>query len=66
MSSSAGASVKPLREVVRSEYFGACRYTGYVDRSIRLHLSCGHEVTRKASAGIPKRAGCYECWRDRK
>ncbi len=46
------------------EYFGACRYTGYLDKSIRLFLECGHEQTRKASGGVPKKARCRECERD--
>ena len=54
-----------MRDVASHEYVGACRYTGYVAKSVRLHLSCGHEMVRKASAGIPRRAKCYECTRDR-
>lgn len=52
---------KPLRKVLRAAYEGACRYTGYEAITIRLWLECGHETTRKASQGIPSRAGCYEC-----
>jgi hypothetical protein len=52
-----------LKKVLTHEYVGACRYTGYLDKSIRLHLECGHEMTRKASAGAPQRARCYECER---
>jgi hypothetical protein len=52
-----------LRRVIKSEYVGACRYTGYVARSIRLTLACGHEQVRKASAGIPMKAKCPECAR---
>ena len=46
------------------EYFGACRYTGYIDKSIRLFLECGHEQTRKASQGVPQKARCRDCERD--
>lgn len=52
-----------LQDVQEIEYVGACRYTGYIARSISLKLACGHEVTRKASQGIPKRARCAECER---
>lgn len=52
-----------LRAVRDIEYTGACRYTGYVAKSIRLHLECGHELYRKASQGIPARARCRECER---
>jgi hypothetical protein len=52
----------PILQPIKSfDYVGACRYTGYVARSIRLTLKCGHEQTRKASAGVPKRAQCKEC-----
>ncbi len=55
-----------LQSVTDFEYVGACRYTGYEAKSIRLTLACGHEQAfRKASAGIPKRARCRECERDR-
>ena len=51
-----------LRKVVGYEWCGACRYTGYEDKSIRLVLDCGHpQAARKASdfrRGIPKRAHC--------
>ena len=52
---------KPLKEVIRHEYEGACRYTGYNNNRIRLFLSCGHETTRKQSQGVPQKAACYEC-----
>lgn len=52
-----------LRAVRNHEYVGACRYTGYIDKSIRLHLECGHEQARKASQGVPARARCIECER---
>lgn len=55
---------KPVYQpVVRTEYVGACRYTGYIDRSIRFYLACGHEVTRKASQGTPTRIKCRDCGR---
>lgn len=50
-----------LQTVVKFEYTGACRYTGYVARSIKLTLKCGHETFRKASAGVPLKARCKEC-----
>jgi hypothetical protein len=51
----------PSRWVIDHEYVGACRYTGYQPKSIRLKLECGHKVVRKASAGVPRRAQCPEC-----
>jgi hypothetical protein len=50
-----------LRAVKSFEYVGACRYTGYVHKSIRLYLECGHDQSRKASQGVPRRARCDEC-----
>lgn len=50
-----------LRRVTKYEWVGACRYTGYKAKSIRLTLECGHEVYRKASAGVPGKAKCREC-----
>lgn len=50
--------MQPVRTI---EYVGACRYTGYVDKSIRLTLDCGHEQYRKASAGVPEKARCRDC-----
>jgi len=44
---------------------GACRYTGYEHKSVRLVLSCGHEQVRKASAGVPARARCKDCEREK-
>jgi hypothetical protein len=52
-----------FRRVINSEWVGACRYTGYIAKSIRLTLECGHENYRKASQGIPQRAHCRECER---
>lgn len=49
--------------VVNIEYFGACRYTGYIDRSVWLILKCGHKLGRKASQRIPAKALCRECAR---
>jgi hypothetical protein len=52
----------PILQAVKNiDYIGACRYTGYIAQSIRLTLECGHEQTRKASAGVPKRARCKDC-----
>lgn len=53
-----------LRKVKDIEYVGACRYTGYIAKSIKLMLECGHEQYRKASQGVPSRAKCRECERD--
>lgn len=52
-----------FRPVKNFEYVGACRYTGYIARSIRLFLECGHEQVRKASQGIPRKARCRDCER---
>jgi hypothetical protein len=59
-----------LRTVDSFDYVGACRYTGYEHKSILLKLECGHELQRKASEGVPRRAHCRECkcvpvWRSR-
>ena len=53
-----------LRTVANFHYTGACRYTGYVAKSIRLELECGHEQVRKASAGVPGKARCRDCERE--
>jgi hypothetical protein len=56
-----------FRKVVKSEHVGASRYTGYIDKSIRLTLECGHDVTNKASSyegigkHIPEKARCRDC-----
>jgi hypothetical protein len=50
-----------LRMVVGYEFCGACRYTGYVDKSVELKLACGHVLYRKVSQGVPKKAKCREC-----
>jgi hypothetical protein len=50
-----------LQLVTEHEYCGACQYTGYIDKAIRLTLKCGHEQTRKASQGVPRRARCRDC-----
>jgi hypothetical protein len=50
-----------LRKVMNFDYVGACRYTGYNARSVRLTLECGHTTTRKASDGVPMRAKCRDC-----
>lgn len=52
-----------MRAVQSFEWTGACRYTGYVDKSVRLKLVCGHELVRKASQGVPQRAKCRDCAR---
>lgn len=56
----------PLRLVRTHEYVGGCRYTGYIDKSIRLKLVCGHEQVRKASQGVPHKARCRDCEREPK
>lgn len=56
-----------FQNVVNHDYVGACRYTGYENKSIRLKLECGHEIQDKASRFegkgkcIPKRARCRDC-----
>jgi len=53
-----------FRKVIDFNFVGACRYTGYRHRSIRLVLDCGHEQpSRKASMKIPRKARCRECER---
>jgi hypothetical protein len=52
-----------LRSVKYHEYTGACRYTGYVHKTIKLTLDCGHENYRKASQGVPMKARCRDCAR---
>lgn len=54
----------PLVKVVNHRFVGGCRYTGYVDKSIRLFLACGHDQQRKVSQGVPARARCVECERE--
>lgn len=54
-----------MRKVKKFDYVGACRYTGYQNKSIRLYLTCGHEIQRKASCGVPKRARCTDCEKGR-
>lgn len=50
------------QKVVSFNYVGACRYTGYIDKSIELILECGHgQPFRKASQGVPRTANCREC-----
>lgn len=52
-----------LKKVINFKFVGASRYTGYADKSIRLYLECGHDFSRKASHGVPKRARCRDCER---
>lgn len=49
------------RRVTGTELCGASRYTGYVDKSLKLHLSCGHYLIRKRSAYVPHTALCVTC-----
>ena len=51
----------PLVPVRRHEYTGACRYTGYQNKTIKLFLECGHMQFRKLSQGVPARARCSKC-----
>jgi hypothetical protein len=53
-----------LQPVTNIEYCGASRYTGYIDKSVRMTLACGHELYRKASQKVPERARCVVCERD--
>ena len=50
--------------VIDAVYMGANRYTGYVPKSIKLTLKCGHEQHRKASQGAPLKARCKDCERE--
>lgn len=50
--------------VTALEYVGASRYTGYIAKTARLTLACGHQLYRKASAPIPSKARCIECERN--
>lgn len=52
-----------FRIVTHFDYVGACRYTGYINKSIKLKLECGHEQRRKASGGVPRKARCKDCER---
>jgi hypothetical protein len=45
----------------KSEYVGACRYTGYVARSIQLTLECGHTHTRKRTNQFVAKHGDEKC-----
>jgi hypothetical protein len=50
-----------FQRVMDHEYTGAFRYTGYIARSIKLTLFCGHEQVRKASQGMPIKARYRDC-----
>ncbi len=52
-----------FERVTKIEHVGACRYTGYVARSLRLTLECGHQRTQKASQYVGQFARCRECER---
>lgn len=52
-----------FQSVAQHEYTGACRYTGYIAKTIKLTLQCGHEQFRKASQGVPAKARCRDCER---
>lgn len=58
-------------KVINYNYVGACRYTGYQNKAIKLKLECGHDyASRKASdfeghgKCIPKKVRCRDCERD--
>jgi hypothetical protein len=56
-------TARPMIPVSDFEYTGASRYTGYIHKTIKLMLTCGHQQYRKASAGVPRRAYCRDCAR---
>lgn len=47
-----------LHKVIKVESY---RYYKAHGDTLVLTLDCGHEVSRKASAGVPKRAVCPRC-----
>lgn len=53
-----------MRAVTNTDYVGACRYTGYIDKTARLTLDCGHQKYQKASQRVPQRTNCVECDRE--
>lgn len=57
-------SGKIRRKVIDVNYVGACRYTGYINKTAELVLECGHTLYRKASSGVPRMAQCRECMQD--
>jgi len=54
---------RPHRKVVES-YFSQSKYCKPGHGSTVLKLECGHEIARKASIRIPKKAHCYWCDRE--
>jgi hypothetical protein len=50
-----------MRKVVRVEFFGGNRYTGYQDRRARVFMECGHVRVRKANLVGSNTAKCPEC-----
>lgn len=50
-----------MKRVVDIEYVGGCRYTGYVDKTAKLILECGHTEYRKASVPVPIKVKCKKC-----
>ena len=46
------------RKVIKTHYY---RYYKAHGDSIILTLECGHEVSRKASQGVPKKVICPRC-----
>lgn len=56
------AATMMFRNMVSAEYCGASRYTGYVARSVRIKLECGHELIRRASEfGTQSKFHCRDC-----
>lgn len=52
-----------FQPVTKAEWVGACQYTGYIAKTIKLTLKCGHENYRKHSQGVPRKARCRDCER---
>jgi len=54
--------IKPFRKVVKVERYSPTNnpHPSY-PCSLMLYLECGHQVGRKASQGVPKRARCFQC-----
>jgi hypothetical protein len=54
-----------FRKVMRVNYVGASRYTGYRNRTAKLKLECGHLRYQKASQFVGERARCRDCEENR-
>jgi hypothetical protein len=55
---------KPIRRLVTSVRFYEPQFAPQGTGRNVLTLECGHEITRKASIPVPKRAVCDECKQD--